>query len=43
MLAAREATTLVDRVLQVLLTGLMIGIIGTITGHELTHRTWDPV
>jgi hypothetical protein len=37
VLAAREATTLVDRVLQVLLTGLMIGII------ELTHRTWDPV
>ncbi len=43
VLAAREATTLVDRVSQVLLTGLMIGIIGTITGHELTHRTWDPV
>ncbi len=43
VLAAREATTLVDRVSQVLLTGLMIGIIGTITAHELTHRTWDPV
>lgn len=43
VLAAREATTLVDRVSEVLLTGLMIGIIGTITGHELTHRTWDPV
>jgi fatty-acid desaturase len=24
-------------------TGLMIGLIGTITGHELTHRTWDRV
>jgi hypothetical protein len=23
------------------LTGLMIGMIGTITGHELIHRTWD--
>jgi len=23
------------------LTGLMIGMIGTITAHELTHRTWD--
>lgn len=27
----------------VLLTGLMIGMIGTIPAHELTHRTWDPV
>lgn len=26
-----------------LLTGLMIGTIGTIPAHELTHRTWDPV
>lgn len=43
VLAAREATTLIDRASQVLLTGLMIGIIGTITGHELTHRTWDPI
>jgi alkane 1-monooxygenase len=25
------------------LTGLMIGMVGTITAHELTHRTWDPV
>jgi NAD(P)H-flavin reductase len=25
------------------LTGLMIGMIGTITAHELTHRTWDPI
>lgn len=24
------------------LTGLMIGMIGTIPAHELTHRTWDP-
>ena len=24
-------------------TGLMIGIVGTIPAHELTHRTWDPV
>jgi len=43
VLAAREATALVGRVSEVLLTGLMIGIIGTVTGHELTHRTWDPV
>jgi hypothetical protein len=26
----------------VVLTGLMIGMIGTMTAHELTHRTWDP-
>ncbi len=26
-----------------LLTGLMIGMVGTIPAHELTHRTWDPV
>ena len=26
-----------------LLTGLMIGMLGTIPAHELTHRTWDPV
>jgi alkane 1-monooxygenase len=25
------------------LTGLMIGTVGTIPAHELTHRTWDPV
>lgn len=24
-------------------SGLMIGFLGTITAHELTHRTWDPV
>jgi alkane 1-monooxygenase len=23
--------------------GLNISILGTLTGHELTHRTWDPV
>jgi alkane 1-monooxygenase len=27
----------------VLLTGLMIGTIGTIVAHELVHRAWDPV
>ena len=26
-----------------ILAGFTIGMIGTITGHELTHRTWDPV
>ncbi|MDQ1242253.1 MAG: hypothetical protein QG550_1504 [Pseudomonadota bacterium] len=43
VLAARAESTFVDHVATVLLTGLMFGIIGTITGHELTHRTWDKV
>jgi len=42
-LAAREATAWGHRVSAVLLTGLMIGMIGTITAHELIHRAWDPV
>jgi alkane 1-monooxygenase len=24
-------------------TGLLIGFVGRLTAHELTHRTWDPV
>ncbi|MDR8015948.1 alkane 1-monooxygenase [Ectopseudomonas guguanensis] len=43
VLAAREATAFGHHVAAVILTGLMIGMIGTITAHELTHRTWDPV
>ncbi|TAJ52372.1 MAG: alkane 1-monooxygenase [Nevskiaceae bacterium] len=42
-LAAREATALGHHVSAIVLTGLMIGMIGTIPAHELTHRTWDPV
>lgn len=41
--AARSATTLGHHVAVFVLTGLMIGMIGTITAHELTHRTWDPI
>ncbi|MEQ9547594.1 MAG: alkane 1-monooxygenase [Marinobacter sp.] len=41
--SARDATPIIHHFSGVVLTGLMIGIIGTITGHELTHRTWDPV
>jgi NAD(P)H-flavin reductase/ferredoxin len=26
-----------------MIEALMIGMVGTITAHELTHRTWDPV
>ena len=43
VLAARDATTWGHHISTWLLTGLMIGMIGTITAHELTHRTWDPV
>lgn len=43
ILATKEATTFTQYVVLVLFVGLTIGIIGTITGHELTHRTWDPI
>ncbi|UJJ31981.1 alkane 1-monooxygenase [Halopseudomonas maritima] len=43
LLSAREATTTLHHVSALILTGLMIGVIGTIAAHELTHRTWDPV
>lgn len=43
VLAARAANTWLHHLFGVLLTGLMIGIIGTVTAHELTHRTWDKV
>jgi len=42
-IAARGATMPLQHAAGVLQTGLMIGMIGTITAHELTHRTWDPV
>ncbi len=40
-LAAREATGWGHHVSGWIVTGLMIGMVGTIPGHELTHRTWD--
>ena len=43
VLAARDATTFGHHVSAWVLTGLMIGMVGTIPAHELTHRTWDPV
>lgn len=43
LLAARAATGLLHHASGIVLTGLMIGMIGTIPAHELTHRTWDPV
>ncbi|HEX2677223.1 MAG TPA: 2Fe-2S iron-sulfur cluster-binding protein, partial [Polyangiales bacterium] len=39
----RAANTLGQHFSIFVLTGLMIGMIGTITAHELTHRTWDPI
>lgn len=42
-LAAREATTAGERFAAIVLTGLMIGMVGTIPAHELVHRTWDRV
>ncbi|MBF7731564.1 alkane 1-monooxygenase [Pseudomonas sp. N040] len=43
VLAARETISTTGYALMMLLSGLLIAIMGTATGHELTHRTWDPV
>jgi NAD(P)H-flavin reductase/ferredoxin/fatty-acid desaturase len=43
VIMARDATTFGHHISAWLLTGLMIGMVGTIPAHELTHRTWDPV
>lgn len=43
VIAARDATTFVHHVSAWIITGLMIGMVGTIPAHELTHRTWDRV
>jgi len=43
VLAARAQNTIIHNVIGVILTGLMIGLVGTITAHELTHRTWDKI
>lgn len=43
LLAAREATSAGQHMAAWILAGFMIGMIGTVTAHELTHRTWDPV
>jgi alkane 1-monooxygenase len=43
VLAARAATATVHHVSAWVVTGLMIGMVGTIPAHELTHRTWDRV
>ena len=43
LLAAREATDSIHHLSTLVIVGLMIGMMGTITAHELTHRTWDPI
>lgn len=43
VLAARAATGAGHHVSAWVVTGLMIGMVGTIPAHELTHRTWDRV
>ena len=43
LIAARDATFAGHHVSTWALTGLMIGMTGTIPAHELTHRTWDPI
>lgn len=40
-LAARDAGTFIHHLFAWVVTGLMIGLVGTIPAHELTHRTWD--
>ena len=43
LVAARDATTFGEHVSAWIITGLMVGLVGTIPAHELTHRTWDKV
>jgi alkane 1-monooxygenase len=43
LLAARDATAWVHHFSTFIIVGLMIGMMGTITSHELTTRTWYPV
>jgi NAD(P)H-flavin reductase/ferredoxin len=42
-LAARAITGTGHHISGLIITGLMIGMVGTIPAHELTHRTWDKV
>ena len=43
ILAAREATNPIHYVSLALAMALNTALIGTLVGHELTHRTWDPI
>lgn len=41
--AGRADNTLLQYAVAILSCGLLSSVVGTIVGHELTHRTWDPV
>lgn len=43
VLAARAETTFLQHVSASVMVGILTGVIGTVVGHELTHRTWDPI
>ncbi len=43
VISARDATAFGHHVSAWVMTGLMIGMVGTIPAHELTHRTWDKI
>ncbi len=42
-LAARDTNTWPQYAAAILGCGLLTSVVGTIVGHELTHRTWDPI
>jgi alkane 1-monooxygenase len=41
--ASKEATSIGHYLVLASFVGINLSILGTLTGHELTHRTWDPV
>ena len=43
LLSNRAQASTSETIACIFLTGFNIGMIGTITGHELTHRTADPI
>lgn len=43
IIEARAATSALQHFVLIPFVGLAIGLIGTLTGHELTHKTWDSV
>ena len=43
MIAARERSTTFDYIGAVFNASILIVLAGTNVGHELTHRTWDPL
>jgi alkane 1-monooxygenase len=41
--STKGVTSTTQYLLLAAFVGLNISILGTLTGHELTHRTWDPI